>query len=126
MAVHHAFWISRGAGGVAHAGGAVLIEPRPQIRLVGSLGQQRLILIAFASDDDQLADARYAVANLLEDREKRLADEDEAIFSVSYDVRQVVRGEPQIQRMEHGAIAGDREVEFHVLVRVPGERAHAL
>jgi hypothetical protein len=89
-------------------------------------GQQRLIWSLLATDDDQLPDARYAVANLLEDREKRLVDEDDAVVGVGDDVRQIVRGEPQIQRMQHSTRARDREVEFQVLVRIPAERAHAL
>ncbi len=91
MTVHHAFWISRGARGVAHTGRAVLVETRPLVRRAGSRGQHSLILIPFAAYDNELPDTRYAVANFFKDREKRRIDEDDAVVGMRDDVRQVVR-----------------------------------
>ena len=45
-----------------------------------------------------------------------------AAFGVIDDVFDLLRKQPGIDGMQHGADPGDREVELHVAMRVPGER----
>ena len=63
-----------------------------------------------------------SIPELLEQRQERTVDDHGLVACVVRDVREVVRVQPQIQRVQHEAAAGDPEVRLVVLVVVPAER----
>jgi hypothetical protein len=67
-----------------------------------------------------------AVFELLEQRHQALVDDHRAIAGVVGDVREVVRVQAQVQRVQYEAARRDSKVRLQVLVVVPAERRHAV
>ena len=76
--------------------------------------------------DDQLLDVLEVGQHLGEERRERVVEDDDLRRAVVHDVRELFGKEPDVQRVEHRAHRGDREVHLHVLLRVPHERGHAI
>ncbi len=134
MAVDDALRIARGTRGVAHRGRVALVERRPLDR-VRRAGEE--ILVAddrrerrrgqrAVPHDDVVADARELLRMRLECRHERVVDEQHAVLRVVHDVADLLREEPDVDRVEHGARRRHAEVELQVAVRVPRERADAI
>ena len=69
---------------------------------------------------------RRPLPELLEQRQERAVDDHGAVARVSRDVREVVRVEAEVERVEDEAAARDAEVRLVVLVVVPAERRDAV
>ncbi len=122
MRVDDAFRQARGAARVTHRGGLVLVEVRLD-PFVGGCAREQLFVRVF--DDEHVLDLR-AVAELLEQRQERPVDDHGLVACMVRDVREVVRVQAQVQRVQHEAAARDPEVRLMVLVVVPAERANAI
>ena len=58
--------------------------------------------------------------------DQRAVDEDDAVLGVVDDVDDLLGEQADVQRVQHGAVGGHREVELEVALRVPGEGRDAL
>ena len=65
------------------------------------------------------------VLELLEQRQERTVDDHDAVVGVRRDVREIVRMQAEVQRVQHEAAARDAEVRLVMLVMVPAERRDA-
>ena len=63
---------------------------------------------------------------LVEQRHEAPIDDHRAVVGVRRDVREVVRMQAQVQRVQHEAAARDAEVGLVVHEVVPAERRHAV
>jgi hypothetical protein len=61
-----------------------------------------------------------------EERQERGVDDDHPVLGVVGDVRHLLRGEPDVQRMDDRAHAGHGVVRLHVLLVVPHEGTDAV
>ena len=132
MAVGDTLRIARGAGGVAHRSRTALIDARPFERRSRG-GDQVLVRDRLAeagrlprADHDHLLHARAAPDDRREERGERVVDDDDAILCVVDDLRELRRWEAKVERVQHRAHAGDREVGLDVLLVVPAERADSI
>ena len=66
------------------------------------------------------------VAKLVEHVPQHFVDDHDLVARVAGDVGQVVGMQPQVERVQHGAAAGNRHVGFEMLVMVPAKRGHAI
>ena len=63
---------------------------------------------------------------LLQQRHQRVVDEDDLVLGVVDDVGQLLLEQADVERVQHRAGAGHREVQLEVALVVPGERADAV
>ena len=64
--------------------------------------------------------------NCVEQRQQALVDDDRLVAAVLRDVADVLVVQPEVERVQHEAAAGDAEVRLHVLVVVPAQRRDAV
>src|SRR5205823_8093037 len=113
-------------GRVGHRGGPALVElggsERIRIRNGEELlvadrarGRRRAVL-----DHDDVLDPHFA-AELLEERQERVVDDEHAVLGVVHDVREVTRMQTRVNGVQD--VAGERysEVRLEMLVLVPAE-----
>jgi hypothetical protein len=112
----------RRAARVAHRRRLVLVELRVD-PLVG-IGRREQLLVRVLDHEDVL-DLRL-ILELIEQRHERAVDDHDAVARVVRDVADVVRVQPQVQRVQHVAAARDAEVRLEVLVVVPAQRRDAV
>ena len=137
MAVHNTLGIPRRARRVAHRRRLPLVQLRPWILVTRRGGQQ--ILIAEdrrqlrgigrrggAVHHDQVSHWRQLIRDALQQRQQIRVHEDQPILRVVDDVGEVLREEPQIQRVQHRPVARHAEVHLKVRRRVPAERRDAI
>ena len=110
------------AARVAHGRGGVLVQLR--ILVVVRVGPREQLLVGVLDDEDVL-DLRL-VLELLPERQQRLVDDHGLVARVRRDVAEVVRVQPQVERVQDEAAARDPEVRLEVLVVVPAERRDAV
>ena len=110
------------AARVTHRRGLVLVEVGLD-PVVGRRAREQLLVRVL--DDEDVLDLR-AVAELLEQRQERAVDDHGLVAGVVRDVREVVRVQAQVQRVQHEAAARDAEVRLVMLVVVPAERRDAV
>ncbi len=129
--VHHALRPARGAGGVAHGHRVVLIV-RHVVEFFRRAGEEILVArellrhrLAAEGEHDHLLEVRLA-ADLLEERQQDVVDDEEAVLGVIRDPGDVVWREPQVERVHHAARRRDAEIALQVGVMVPAQRRHAL
>ena len=72
--------------------------------------------------DDVVLHARQLRRELGQRRHQRAVDDDDLVFRVVHDVGELVGEQADVERVEHAAHAGDREVRLEVLLGVPRER----
>ena len=122
------------AAGVAHAHRHVLIGGEPLKIFVG-VGDEVFVVDDVAQagfdgaggvDEDVMFDAGDFVGDALVQGEQAGFDEDDLVFGVVYDVGELFGEEADVERVADGPRAGDGEVEFHVLIIVPGEGSYAV
>ena len=63
---------------------------------------------------------------LFDERKEREIEEDQPVFRMVDDVRELVEEEPGIDRVDDRFHPGHRVIELEVAIPVPGERADAL
>ncbi len=73
-----------------------------------------------------MGDPRERRRELGEDGHEGGVDEDHPVLSMVDDVCELLREQADVERVQHRARAGDREVELEVALVVPGERPHAV
>jgi hypothetical protein len=95
-----------------------------QILVRDQVGQARLRHLVGQHDD--VLDPRQRRRQLLQHRDLVGLDEDRAIVGVVDDVRQVVRRQPDVERVEHALGTRHREVALEVPVPVPGQGRDSL
>jgi hypothetical protein len=62
----------------------------------------------------------------LDDRQQVEVDEDRLVLGVIGDVGDVLGRQPRVDGVQHGADAGDAEIELEVAIGVPGDGAHRI
>ena len=110
------------AARVAHGERLVLVELRVAVRVGIRAGEQLLVGVL---DDEDVLDPR-ALAELLEQRHEAAVDDHRAVAGVVGDVGEIVRVQPEVERVQHEARARDPEVGLEVRVVVPRERGDAV
>ena len=139
MAVDDALRVPGGPAGVAHRRGRALVDRRP-VECVGLGGEQVLVAVhdhagelvgsgrlgQRAAGHDHVLDGRRAGQDLGEPGDQRGVHDDDLVFGVGGDVTDVGRREPDVQRVQHRAHRGDRQVGLEVLGVVPHEGADPL
>src|SRR5262249_23634789 len=110
------------AARVAHRRGFALVELRIAPVLGGRAGQELLVRVL---DDEDMLDLRLA-GELLVQRHKAAVDDERAVAGMSRDVADVLRVQPQVERVEDESAAGNAEVRLQVLVVVPAESRNAV
>jgi hypothetical protein len=58
--------------------------------------------------------------------DERAVDEDDAVAGVVDDVDDLLGEQADVQRVQDGAVGGDREVQLEVALRVPAEGRHPV
>ncbi len=136
VAVEHRLRVARGAAGVAHAGGRVLVEFGPLV-LVGLAANPVLVAdqarnAAVGGQAVRIAQ-RHPLAHRgalgmhgLDDGQEGQVKAHDAVFRVVDDPRHLVGVQARVDRVQHAARAADAEVHLHVAVAVPGQRGHAV
>ena len=107
---------------VAHRRGLVLVQLRVLPRIGVDSRQQLLVAVL---DDQDVFDVR-ALSELVEQRDEAAVDDDRAIVRMRRDVREVVRVQPQVERVQHEATARDAQVGLVVDEVIPAERPDAV
>ena len=133
MRVDRGLGVAGGARRVAHPGGVGLLERRPRRHRRGG-GQQRFVVERARRDlgagrvlhHDDVLDGFELLADRLERRPAGGIDDEHPVGRVVDDVGDVLSGEPDVHRVQHGAHERRREVGLEMAVRVPGERPHAV
>ena len=67
-------------------------------------------------------DGRQLALQRRERRQQRRVDEHQLVLGVVDDELELLRKQPRVQRVQHGAHAGDRVIQLEMPVIVPGER----
>ena len=75
--------------------------------------------------DHDVADGVERLEQWPQQAGQRLVDEDDLVFGVVHDVRELVGEEADVERVEHTPGAGRREVELEVPGGVPRERRNS-
>ena len=73
-----------------------------------------------------MLDSLQLIGDRLDQRQQRRVDEDDFVLGVVDDVFELLMRQADIQGVDDGAGAGDAEVEFQMLIIVPGEGTHAV
>ena len=134
--VEHALGVARRARGVAERRCRLLVEVGPfqRARLVRDqllvaqqvrdLGRGRHVG-AVGHDHDMLHRLEMR-PHALDDRQQVEVDEDRLVLGVVGDVGDVLGRQPRVDRVQHGADAGDAEIELEVAIGVPGDGADRI
>ncbi len=139
MRVDDALRVAGRAARVAHGGGSALVDlgvleagrigSREELLVAQDLdvggGGRELARVAVAHHDVAL-DGRELARDLGEQWDEVVVDEDEAVGGVVGDVRELLREQAEVERVEHRADGRHPEVGLEVLLGVPRERADAV
>ena len=131
--VEHALRIARGARRVAERRGRLLVELGPLER-AGLVGDQLLVAeqlrdlgrgrhVGAVGHDHDVLHGLELVADALDDRHEVQVDEDDLVLGMVGDVGHMLGRQARVQRVQHGADAGDAEIELEMPVGVPGDGA---
>ena len=120
--VDDAFRQPRRPARVTHRRRLSLVELEVAKLVARRSGEQLLVGVL---DDEDVLDVR-AVLELLEERQQRAVDDHRAVVRMRGDVREVVRMQAQVQRVEDEAAARNPEVRLVVLPVVPAQRRDAV
>ena len=133
--VHDTLRVAGGAARVAHRGGGAFVDVGPVE--AGRLGAEEVLVAQHvgaggrrleragvaAADDEVVLDRLQVGRDLGEQRHQAVVDDDDAVLAVVRDVGELLREQPDVQRVQHRAHARDREVRLEVRLVVPHERA---
>ena len=136
VAVQRRLRIARGAAGVAHARGRVLVEARPFVggRLAADPGLVAhqvgnaavLRQLVGVAQRHELADGRAARVHGLHQRQEGHVEAQHLVFGVVGDPGDLVGMQARIDGVEHAAGTADAEVQLQVAVAVPRQRGHPV
>ena len=135
MRIRDAFRVAGRPRRVAHRGGASFVDLRPrEARLLGReqlfvskdvAGQSTRVAFRRAGHDVRL-DGLEVGCDARKQGNEGIVDDDDLVLGVVDDVRQLVREEPQVQRVHHSAHTRNGEIRLEMLLRVPAERSDAV
>ena len=119
------------ARGVADAAAVALVEHRQLV--VGIAGPEQ-VLVALVAVRHRGAGERHHEhplrrdlgPDLLEQRQQHVVHDHEAVARVVGDIGDVVRMQPEVERVQHAAGAGDAEVALLMRVVVPHHGGHRI
>ena len=120
--VDDAFREAGRAARVTHRGGGVLVE-LGVLPVFGVRGREQLLVGVL--DEEDVLDVGVVLERVDERGQCSVGDQ-HPVAGVLGDVADVAVVEPQVQRVQDEAAAGDAEVRLHVLVVVPAERCDAV
>ena len=133
VGIDHALRVAGRAGGVAHAGGGVLVEVAPgeivvrrEPLLIGLNFERRRRHVRGVGQHDHPLDRRDAVADLLHDRQEARVDEEQPVLGIVDDPGDLLGEEARIDGVVDGAEAEQAVPDLHVAPMVPGERRGTL
>ena len=133
--VHHALGISGGAGGVAQAGGGVLVERFPGEVAVGAgepflighgVAQAGLRHVGGIGQHDVALDGGELVGELFEQRHEGQVGEETPALGVIDDPDDLLGKQPRIDGVIDGADPENAVPRLQVPPGVPAERRHAV
>src|SRR3989449_8452739 len=119
------------AGRVAHRGSLALVELWIRDRLRVRTGEELLVAdrprgrLPAVLDHDDVLDPHVG-AELLEQRQERVVDDERAVLGVVHDVREVTRMQTRVNGMQDVARERYSEVRLEMLVLVPAESRDAV
>ncbi len=132
--IEHALGIARGAGGVAKDGAGVLFDHRPIE--AGLLGRQQGLVtkrvhsagleIGLFGQADEGLELRQLRRDPIHHLRKARIEQQPRGPGVVQDVADLVFEQARIDRVQHGAEAGDGEKHLNVPVGVPGQGRHPV
>ena len=79
-----------------------------------------------AGHGDEGLDGLHARGDRLDQRQEREVEEEDGVLRVIGDPHDLVRMQPGVERVQHGAGTRHRVVQLHVAVAVPGERRDTI
>jgi hypothetical protein len=128
VGVQDALWVARRPARVAEGRRGALVDLGPvEVTLAGLLEE---LLVAQGAGQaavvpvphhDEAAHAGEAGRELREGGRERVVDEDDPVLGVVDDVLDLLREQPDVDRVQHRAEARDGEVELEVALGVPAE-----
>src|SRR5262249_29529912 len=131
MRIRDSLGITRRAGGKAHGGCVGLLGLRV-MKVAPSLPQKIFIILGSRRQNALLVlrhehalDFGFA-GELLPQRKQNVVDDEETILGVIYDKRQLVRMEPQVERVHDSSSSGNSKIGFDMSVVVPTECRDAV
>ena len=128
--IQHALRVARGARGVAHRRGGVLVEHLPLEVAVGfrdpvligdRVLQRGLRHMRLVGEDDVALDARQLRGDLFQHRHEGEVDHHHAVFGVVDDPGDLLGKQPRVDGMADRADTHDAVPRFEVPPRVPGD-----
>ncbi|MNT22939.1 hypothetical protein D3C72_1583410 [compost metagenome] len=135
--VQHALRVPGGARGVAQRRGRALVELGPGEGRIGRrVGEQRFVAGEIANGRRgrlhrflvgqrvEAPDGREFFLQRLDQRRKRQVEEQDPVFRMVDDVFEMLRRQPRVDRVQHGAKAHYREVQFEMAIGVGRQRRH--
>jgi hypothetical protein len=129
--VEHPLGLARGAGGVAEAGGRVLVEGGPHEILVGlgkpvlvsdGVAEGRLRQVGAVRQDHVALDGGKPRGEALDKRHEGEVEEKEPVDGVVDDVDDLLVEQARVDGVVDGPEAGDAVPAFEMPPGVPGER----
>src|SRR2546426_1278418 len=118
-------------GRVAHRGGLALVELWIRERVRVRTGEELLVAdgargrLSAVLDHDDVLDPHVG-AELVEQRQERVVDDEHAVLGVVHDVREVTRMQTRVDGMQDVARERYSEVRLEMLVLVPAESRDAV
>ncbi len=130
-----ALGVSGGAGGVEGRGDRVLVEIGKVVARLG--GSQQAFVLADAirqagvvhvaiGEQQRLLHGGQLPGNRLVQRHELAVDQHEAVIGVIHGVKDLVRREPHVDGMHHGANHRNGEHAFQIAVAVPVHHRHGV
>src|SRR5207249_6707338 len=129
--IHDALRPAGRPGRVAHRGGLALVQLWIRERVRVRTGEELLVTdrargrLSPVLDHDDVLDPHVG-AELLEERQERVVDDEHAVLGVVHDVRAVTRMKTRVNGVQY--VAGERyvEVRLEVPVLVPAQSRDAV
>jgi hypothetical protein len=128
----HALRQSRGAGGVERRGAGVLVEVgkhevrragRKQVFVLANRFQCRRRPASIIRQQNDGADTLDAILDAFQHWQEVGVHQQDVVLGVIDRVEDLLRGQPHIHHMQHGAHAGNGKITFEIAVTVPVQHA---
>ena len=131
MGIEHALGFAGRPGRVTHAGAGRLVDVDVAWIAAAALEQRLVVLVlvrcrqvAERKNDDSIE--VHLVPDLLEGRQQDVVHDEKSIPGVVDDVRELVRMQPEVERVDHAADGRHAEIRFEVSKVVPHQRRDAI
>jgi hypothetical protein len=111
MGIDDALWSARCTGRIAHADSIIFFEVDVPRIAVAILEQRFIVFIALrdgavteGKDDHEFN--LYPVPDLFKKSQQNIIDDENAVLGVVDDVRQFIRMQPKVERLQYGSTNG--------------------